>query len=197
MCSSDLVSGDFESALEFLELNEDVLCLSLPIWNPPTSSFQNSARGNQPSRCRAFIGCAHVMRRQTFLDLGGYNVKLWHQGEEMDLGARALLSGFRCMHFPGALVHHMESNEGRNWSSMDFYGARNAVLWNDWYVPDSQQGVRRRRRIAASFMHAVSHRRVGQLRGHWAAVPLRHQLARYRRRFSPEQFSEWLSLPFA
>ena len=191
------VSGQLDQVTSWMDDNTDVLCSSLPIFNPIKDSFQNMPRGKEPSTTRAFIGCAHVMRRSAFLGLGAYNVELIHQGEEMDLGARGLLDGQRCVHFPGPLIHHLESNEGRNWSRMDYYGARNAVLWNDWYVPTRLQRVRSLRRAAATAIHAAKTRRLGQVKGHLAARRLRPTFQHYRKRFDEDMFRRWLALPFA
>jgi len=58
-----------------------------------------------------------------------------YQGEEMDLAARGFQKGFYCYHYPDLLIHHIASNTGRNWDRMDFYGSRNNIFWNDWFVP--------------------------------------------------------------
>ena len=137
------------------------------------------------------------MKRDACRALGGYRDLLVHQGEEHDLGARAFLAGWHALHFPNCLVHHFESHEGRNFSRMDYYGARNAVLWNDWFVPDASQLQFRLRRIAASLTHALRNGRLGQLRGHRAARTERKQLTHFRNRMNNEQFSKWRSLPFA
>ena len=191
------VSGQFDEVTSWMDDNVDVLCSSLPIFNPIKDSFQNAPRGEAPSTTRGFFGCAHIMRRSAFIDLGAYNDELIHQGEEMDLGARGVLDGQRCVHFPGALIHHLESNEGRNWTRMDYYGARNAVLWNDWYVPTRLQRVRSLRRAAATTVHAAKTRRLGQIKGHLAARQLRPSLQHYRKRFDEDMFRRWLALPFA
>jgi GT2 family glycosyltransferase len=137
------------------------------------------------------------MNREAFLQLGGYNAQLVHQGEEHDLSARALKRNLVCLQYPDALIHHMESNEGRNWDRMDFFGSRNAVLWNDWYVPDAAQFGSRARRVAATVVHCVSTRRLGQVRGHWASLGARSTMTSFRDRLSPAQYAHWLSLPFA
>lgn len=191
------VEGDLLAITRWMDQAPDVMCTSLPIFNPVVGAYQNAPRGESPSDCRAFIGCAHIMRRDAFLGLGGYNASLTHQGEEMDLAARGLRQGWRCAHYPSALVHHMESNEGRNWTRMDFHGARNAVWWNDWYVPEQQQAYRRTRRVLASMQHAVRNGRVGQLSGHWSAARTRSTMRSFQARLSPEQFQHWLSMPFA
>lgn len=79
-----------------------------------------------------FIGTAHALRRDVFLELGGYRDLLVHQGEEEDYCIRMLNAGWITRCGNSDPIHHFESPR-RNWSRMDFYGARNKVLyaWNN------------------------------------------------------------------
>ena len=60
--------------------------------------------------------------------------ELVHQGEEMEVAARAFQQNLYCYRFPDFMIHHTASNQGRSWWRMDFYGSRNNVMWNDWFV---------------------------------------------------------------
>jgi GT2 family glycosyltransferase len=83
-----------------------------------------------------FIGTAHALRRDLFLALGSYRELLVHQSEEEDYCARMLNAGYITRCGTADPVHHFESPR-RSWTRMDFYGARNKVLyaWNNVPFP--------------------------------------------------------------
>ena len=76
----------------------------------------------------SYIGTAHAVRKDIFLALGGYREDLVHQGEEMDFCIRLLDAGYFVRVGNAAPIHHHES-ERRDFSRMDRYGVRNAVLF--------------------------------------------------------------------
>lgn len=81
-----------------------------------------------------FIGTAHALRRDLFLELGGYREHLVHQGEEGDLCVRMLSQGYFVRCGSADPIHHFESPK-RDFRRMDFYGARNAILYVWQNVP--------------------------------------------------------------
>jgi glycosyltransferase involved in cell wall biosynthesis len=76
----------------------------------------------------AYIGTAHAVRKNVFLALGGYREQLIHQGEEMDFCLRMLDAGYVVRMGSSDPIHHFESTK-RDWTRMDWYGSRNAVLF--------------------------------------------------------------------
>jgi glycosyltransferase involved in cell wall biosynthesis len=81
-----------------------------------------------------FRGTAHALRRDIFLDLGGYREHLVHQGEELDFCIRLLERGLivrlgHCDH-----ITHYEA-QTRDRSRMDYYGRRNDILFVWHNVP--------------------------------------------------------------
>jgi GT2 family glycosyltransferase len=76
----------------------------------------------------SFIGTAHAVRRDVFLESGGYREALFHQGEESDLCVRLLASGYVVRLGSGDPIHHFESPR-RDFRRMDHYGPRNAILF--------------------------------------------------------------------
>lgn len=81
-----------------------------------------------------FKGTAHALRRNIFLAMGGYREILVHQGEEEDYCIRMLNAGWITRCGNAAPIHHFESLR-RSWSRMDFYGARNKVLYAWQNIP--------------------------------------------------------------
>ncbi|UCC54631.1 MAG: glycosyltransferase family 2 protein [Anaerolineaceae bacterium] len=54
----------------------------------------------------AASGCAFVMRRDLFWELGGYDDDFFLYMEDTDLSWRAQLAGFRCVYVPDSVVYH-------------------------------------------------------------------------------------------
>ncbi len=75
-----------------------------------------------------YVGTAHALRRDLFLGLSGYREILVHQGEEEDFCLRLLDAGYFTRSGNADPIHHFESPR-RSWVRMDFYGARNKVLY--------------------------------------------------------------------
>lgn len=82
----------------------------------------------------SFIGTAHALRRELFLALGGYCEMLVHQGEEEDYCTRLLNAGYVTRCGTADPIHHFESPR-RSWTRMDYYGARNKILYAWHNVP--------------------------------------------------------------
>ena len=145
------VAGSLDKAIAFAEAQSNLLCLSFPIYNPIQQQYENNSAQTLPYRVRSFIGCGHLLHRDRFLKLGGYRPELIHQGEEMELTARAFQQDLSCYHFPDFLIHHTASNKGRNWWRMDYYGSRNNVLWNDWFIPQGYRIIKQIRTFISRF----------------------------------------------
>lgn len=75
-----------------------------------------------------FIGTAYAVRRDLFLQLGGFRESLIHQGEERDFSIRLLNDGHVVLLGTAAPILHHESPK-RDTSRMDHYGRRNDVLF--------------------------------------------------------------------
>ncbi len=76
----------------------------------------------------SFIGTAHAVRKDVFMQLGGYRELLIHQGEEMDFCIRMLEAGYVVRLGWADVIHHLES-PNRSLRRMDYFGARNSVLF--------------------------------------------------------------------
>lgn len=199
------VGGSLEAAVAYAESLSDNFCLGFPICGPhngtsPEGKLLNGksvedAPADLPHQVRSFVGCAHLLDRQRFLALGGYKGELIHQGEENEIAVRAFQKGLLCRRFYGFEIAHMATNVGRSFYRMDFYGARNTLLWNDWYLPPEQKLVRQGRAIANRAYSFALTRRVGHMRGSLAGLQDIRRYKRYRRPLSPSQYREWQKLP--
>ena len=189
------VAGSLEAALEFAESCEDLLCVSFPIFNVSSRRHLVKSLQDSPYRVRSFLGGGHLLRRDRFLELGGYREELVHFGEEGELAARAFQTGLYCYHFPGLRIYHTESRSGRNFYRMDYYGARNVVLWNDWYVPRRVRLYKQTRSFLARVLFFLRTRRRGQLLGQLAGLRDVYRYKRYRQPMTRDLYEQWLRLP--
>ncbi|MEL7075839.1 MAG: glycosyltransferase [Cyanobacteria bacterium J06582_2] len=189
------VAGSLVQAIAFAEAQSNLLCLSFPIYNPTQQKYENNSIQTTPYRVRSFIGCGHLLHRDRFLDLGGYRSELVHQGEEMELAARALQADLSCYHYPDFLIHHTASNEGRNWWRMDFYGSRNNVLWNDWFVPQKWKIIKQFRTLISRLLISLKVRRLGLIKGEIAGFASINNLKNRRQNMSRSHFKKWNKLP--
>lgn len=82
----------------------------------------------------SFIGTAFAMRRDLFLDLGGFREYIFHQGEERDLCMRIYAAGYIVRAGRSDPIYHFESPKRDTWI-MDVYGRRNDILFAWSYVP--------------------------------------------------------------
>ena len=191
------VSGSLQAAVDFAESQEDLLCLSFPIYNPVLGEYQNKSSDKKPYQVRSFIGCGHLLNLEHFLSLGGYREELVHQGEEMDIAARGFQKGFYCYHYPDLLIHHTASNEGRNWDRMDFYGSRNNVFWNDWFVPSELKIYKQIRTFISRIGLSLKVRRLGLIKGEIWAFKHLSQYEQNRQNMSMKTYQEWTKLHFS
>ncbi|MEO1511843.1 MAG: hypothetical protein AAFU70_07215, partial [Planctomycetota bacterium] len=101
-----------------------------------------------------FIGCGVAVRRDAFLEAGGYDESFHYYAEEYDLAARFLLSGAQITFEPAFVVRHEKATKGRDFGVI----IRRLVRNNGWvaarYAPDLEmagtyQEVRTRYRTIA------------------------------------------------
>lgn len=76
----------------------------------------------------AFIGFAVLLRRATFLSLGGYRGSFHYYGEEKEYCLRLLDAGGRVIYLPEAKVGHIPDPSGRNVQKYLRYCIRNDCL---------------------------------------------------------------------
>lgn len=74
------------------------------------------------------------MRRDVFNALGGYDARLYRQGEEMDLAIRLYAAGYVVVMAHATPVHHYEAPHPMK-STAVFFRARNTMLFCWWRLP--------------------------------------------------------------
>jgi GT2 family glycosyltransferase len=73
-------------------------------------------------------GAAALYSRQVFLQAGGFDEDFFSYFEDVDLGFRLRLQGFKCLYVPDAVVHHIGSaSTGKISTFVIYHGHRNLV----------------------------------------------------------------------
>lgn len=112
----------------------DVYHVSGLVWRmghgAPAASFVEQAR-------EVFSPCAAaaMYRRSALLEVGGFDEDYFCYVEDVDLGFRLRLAGYRCLYVPLSVAHHVGSGTtgGQHSGFAVYYGHRNLV-WT--YVKD-------------------------------------------------------------
>jgi glycosyltransferase involved in cell wall biosynthesis len=135
-----------------------------------------------------FIGTAHALRKDLFLQLGGYNEYIFHQGEESDYCMRMLNAGYVVRVGRADPIHHFESPR-RDYRRMDLYGRRNEILFIWQNAPARYVPFRLVRASVGGVVDGFRQRRPwrmmqGVIWG-WIAMP---SISRFRNPVSPESF---------
>lgn len=83
------------------------------------------------SECEIFSPCAAaaLYRRSALLEVGGFDEDFFCYVEDVDLGFRLRLAGYRCLYVPKSVVHHVGSGTtgGKNSDFSVYHGHRNLV----------------------------------------------------------------------
>jgi GT2 family glycosyltransferase len=85
--------------------------------------------GQQQKEVFSACAAAALIRRDEFLELGGFDEDYFSYFEDVDLGFRIRLQGGRCLYVPEAIVHHVGSaSTGKRSDFSVYYGYRN-MIW--------------------------------------------------------------------
>ena len=130
----------------------DVAAIGAEIWLPAVDGRSRHEAGGLPE---VIVGCGAAIRRNVFLEIGGYDEKFDYYAEEYDLCARLILRGWLVAFDTRFSVIHHKERQGRNFSRI----VRNLTRNNAWvmqrYAPEAERTalvraeVARYRRIAA------------------------------------------------
>lgn len=126
------------NALRVFERDPSIAAVAIPYIEPLNRRSLSSLRSGPPpapgSQLRSYVGCAHAIRTQAALSVGGYREFFVHQREEPDLCLRLLNNGWRVVYGDGAPIVHMVSPK-RDAQRVSFHAARNQVLTDVLNVP--------------------------------------------------------------
>jgi GT2 family glycosyltransferase len=128
------VAGSVADAVSFLAAHEDAAALALNIVEGRETSPAIDPTA-PPFKVESFIGCGVLLRRQRFIDLGGFISALGFYCEETHFSARAARSGLSVYKFPALVVRHEKSVSARSTSRIAYFRGRNRVLLVLWHYP--------------------------------------------------------------
>lgn len=99
------------------------------------TQIRHARREGQPFEMLDFAACAHGVRRDAFLQVGGYNEELFYSMEEGDLALRLLdRQGLRTIRGTSRPLHHMQVPKKRSYIQ-DFTMHRNKIIFYYKYAP--------------------------------------------------------------
>src|SRR5262245_11262722 len=118
-------------AVQVLETNASVAafaCAQAEVDGTPWPSAMQPAPVAYPCYVAAYIGFAHLLRRDVFLALGGYRESFHFYGEEKDFCLRLLDAGFHVVYMPDVTVAHVPDPAGRSQSRYLRHAVKNDCL---------------------------------------------------------------------
>lgn len=112
----------------------------------------------------SFIGTAHAIGRDLFLDLGGYRDFFYHQNEEMDLCLRMLDRGKVVVAGHGDHVIHYKSPI-RDHTTLRIYKRRNDLLFSWCNIPGRYLLPHMARKTLSGILEGIRDRRIDNFTG--------------------------------
>jgi GT2 family glycosyltransferase len=113
------------------DADPSIAAVALPYVEPQARRSRSAERAPTRSKAgdelRSFVGCAHALRRETVLKLGGYRDFFVHQVEERDLSMRIWANGWRIVFGNGGPIVH-EVDPRRDSGRVLYYACRNQIL---------------------------------------------------------------------
>jgi GT2 family glycosyltransferase len=173
MLDDDSYPLDASFAARLARQPADVAAVSADIsLSPGPTGARGRERGGLPE---VFVGCGVALRRDAFLELGGYDPEFDYYVEEYDLAARLLASGRRVAFDPGFRVEHAKDATNRDIDLVMARLVRNSAWVAQRYVPEEDRRaalreVRRRYAAIAAREHALPGYAAGLAGFRWSRI---------------------------
>lgn len=126
-----LGNGAVERALAVMDGDPQVAAVAFAQAEPngvPWDAAMQPSRSRETCVIPSYIGFAHLLRRDVFLELSGYRESFVFYGEEKDYCLRLIDAGYRTVYLPDALVVHAPDPGGRSKQRYLRYVTRNDCL---------------------------------------------------------------------
>lgn len=91
--------------------------------------YGKCAQGCFPAEVFGACAAAALYRVSAFRDVGGFDENFFCYGEDVDLAFRLRLKGYRCLHVPTAVVHHIGSAVTGKYSDFTIYHGHRNLEW--------------------------------------------------------------------
>lgn len=129
------IFGALEEASRWLDDKSDAIGLAFPIIEQKGAVSISAASQVAPHPVLYFFGGASLIKREPFLQLGGYREVLEYYCEEPEFGMRAWKSGFSIYSYPAVVVRHNKTPVRRNTSRIARFWMRNELWIKVWHYP--------------------------------------------------------------
>ncbi|MFG0245343.1 MAG: glycosyltransferase family 2 protein [Phycisphaerales bacterium JB052] len=86
------------------------------------------------------VGCGCAIRRDAFLQVGGYDESFGYYAEEYDLCAKLIAAGSRITHMRSLRFEHRKSTHGRDFNEIIYRLVRNNAWVMQRYAPRDRRG---------------------------------------------------------
>ena len=189
-------SAHLAQAAAWLLEKQDAAALTFAIRGSFDQMSSLKADGCRPYPVRHYIGCAHMVKRQLFLQLRGYTEALGHYCEETDFALKAWKQGFKVYKYPSVVVIHRKSAIGRNAANANRLLTRNLIWVSAWRSPFAFLMIELLFRVLRMFRlktHRLQWKAV--LRGYFEALAGLPKVARFRDPVPLRRYLAWLKNP--
>jgi hypothetical protein len=129
------VLGDLSEAAAWLEARGDAFALAFIVAEREQYAAELEALPREPFPCHYFVGCGALIKRELFLELGGYQEVLEYYCEEVELSLHARSRELFVYQYPGVAVRHYRSPVSRDKSYRWFLVIRNELLIAAFHYP--------------------------------------------------------------
>ena len=141
-------------------------CCAATAWPSSAGTAGPTARGSpSPARCSARAAGRRVYRRSALVAVGLLDERLFAYLEDVDLGLRLRLAGWRCAYEPVVARHARHGSDGPGAPSIDALVARNTLVLVGQGVPAALAGAVAYRQAAWAARAAGEGRLLEHLRG--------------------------------
>lgn len=113
---------------EFLDGTGDAYHVSGMAWRIGLG-YPAKSYGLRPVSVFSPCAAAAMYLREAFLDVGGFDEDFFSYFEDVDLGFRLQLKGYKSMYMPEAVVHHIGSASFGVRSDFAFYHSHRNMVW--------------------------------------------------------------------
>lgn len=125
-----------EGLLRDFETHPEAAVIAMPFVEPgrPHIPRMPPLRASDQPQLRTYTGCAHAIRREVALRIGGYTEAFVYRIIDRDVSIRLLARGFHIVYGSTPPMVHLYSMD-RDWDRMRTLSIRNSMLFDFLYVP--------------------------------------------------------------
>jgi len=92
-------------------------------------AYSSRDKVNEVKKILSARGASMMVRKEPFWDLGGFDKKFFASFEDVDLGWKAWICGYKVVIVPNSIVYHSGSQTVKDFSSeIKFHGVKNTLI---------------------------------------------------------------------